>query len=96
VLTQWHTGAVAADSINKEIAAIARRAMEVALSHITVYTGDTLTLTVPLTGIQLPDDLTSLVRSVAESTGFTTSYSQDGLRLSWSNTGQPSRTAANC
>jgi hypothetical protein len=62
--------------------------MELAQSSINVAVGNTLVVSVPLNDINVPDDLTAFVRSVAESTGFVATYSQaDGLQLSWTNTG---------
>jgi hypothetical protein len=75
------------DDLNGEIAAIARHAMIVARSRINVAVGNTLVLPIPLAGIELPDGIAGLLRSVADSTGFTTSYSAGNLLLSWTNVG---------
>jgi hypothetical protein len=75
------------DDIKAQVASIARRTMEVARSHVALAVGNTLSVAVPLEGIQLPDDMADLVRSVATSTGFQAEYRDNSLYISLTNTG---------
>ncbi|HEY6310540.1 MAG TPA: hypothetical protein VIY52_06985 [Streptosporangiaceae bacterium] len=75
------------DQLTGVVAAIARRTMEIARSQINVAVGNTLVVPVSLAGIQLPADISDVLRSVAISTGFRTEYSEGELFLSWTNVG---------
>ena len=83
----WKIWYMSSDQLTGVVAAIARRTMEIARSQINVAVGNTLVVPVSLTGIQLPGDISDLLQSVANSTGFILDYSGGDLLLSWTNVG---------